>query len=71
MTDEDTSTIIVNIHGLLGEPDGVQIKFEEELLVEEGEFLIDDVSYKIVRIINEDVEHPLVYVAVIDILSQT
>ncbi len=71
MTDENTSTIIVSIHGLLGEPDGVQIKFEEELLVEEGEFLIDDVSYKIVRIINEDVEHPLVYVAVMDILSQT
>ena len=71
MTDENTSTIIVSIHGLLGEPDGVQIKFEEELLEEEGEFLIDDVSYKIVRIINEDVEHPLVYVAVMDILSQT
>ena len=71
MTDENTSTIIVNIHGLLGEKDGVKIEFEEELLVEDGEFLLDDVSYKIVRIIDEDVEYPLVYVVVMDILSQT
>ena len=70
MTDEKTSTVIVNIHGLLGEKDGVQIEFEEELLEEEGEFVLDDVSYKIVRIIDEDVECPLVYVLVLDILSQ-
>ena len=69
--DENTSTVIVNIHGLLGEQDGVQIEFEEELLVEEGEFVLDEVSYQIVRIINEDVEYPLVYVVVLDILSQT
>ena len=71
ITDENTSTLIVNIHGLLGEHDGVQIELEEELLVEEGEFVLDEVSYQIVRIINEDVEHPLVYVVVLDILSQT
>ena len=71
MTDENTSNVIVNIHGLLGEQDGVQIEFEEELLVEEGEFVLDEVRYQIVRIINEDVEHPLVYVVVLDILSQT
>ncbi len=71
MTDENSSTIIVNIHGLLGEQDGVQIEFEEELLVEEGEFVLDEVRYEIVRIINEDVEYPLVYVVVLDILSQT
>ena len=71
MTDENLSMIIVNIHGLLGEQDGVQIEIEEDLLVEEGEFVIDEVSYKIVRIINEDVEYPLVYVVVLDILSQT
>ena len=69
MTDENTSTVIVNIHGLLGEQDGVQIEFEEELLVEEGEFVLDEVRYEIVRIINEDVEYPLVYVVVLDILS--
>ena len=71
MTDETSSTVIVNIHGLLGEQDGVQIEFEEELLVEEGEFVLDEVRYEIVRIINEDVEYPLVYVVVLDILSQT
>jgi len=71
MNDLITSNVIVNIHGLLGEQDGVQIDFEEELLVEEGEFVLDDVSYQIVRIINEDVEYPLVYVVVLDILSQT
>ena len=71
MNDENTSTVIVNIHGLLGEQDGVQIEFEEELLVEEGEFVLDEVNYQIVRIINEDVEYPIVYVVVLDILSQT
>ena len=71
LTNENTSTVIVNIHGLLGEQDGVQIEFEEELLVEEGEFVLDEVRYQIVRIINEDVEYPLVYVVVLDILSQT
>ena len=71
MTDKNTSTVIVNIHGLLGEQDGVQIEFEEELLVKEGEFVLDEVRYEIVRIINEDVEYPLVYVVVLDILSQT
>ena len=71
MTDENTYTVIVTIHGLLGEQDGVQIEFEEELLVEEGEFVLDEVRYEIVRIINEDVEYPLVYVVVLDILSQT
>ena len=71
MTDENTSTVIVNIHGLLGEQDGVQIEFEEGLLVEEGEFVLDEVRYEIVRIIIEDVEYPLVYVVVLDILSQT
>ena len=43
---------------------------DEELLEEEGEFVLDEVRYQIVRIINEDVEHPLVYVVVLDILSQ-
>ena len=71
MTEENTSNVIVNIHGLLGEQDGLQIEFEEELLVEEGEFVLDEVRYEIVRIINEDVEYPLVYVVVLDILSQT
>ena len=71
MNYENTSTVIVNMHGLLGEQDGLQVEFEEELLVEEGEFVLDEVNYQIVRIINEDVEYPLVYVVVLDILGQT
>tara|TARA_B100000686_G_C16099982_1_gene622755 strand:- start:246 stop:467 length:222 start_codon:yes stop_codon:yes gene_type:complete len=70
MINENTPNVTVNIHGLLGEQDGVQIEFEEELLVEEGEFVLNEVRYQIVRIINEDVEFPLVYVVVLDILSQ-
>ena len=71
MTDKNTSTVIVKIHGLLGQQDGVQIEFEEELLEDQVEFVLDDVRYQIVRIINEDVEHPLVYVVVMDIISHT
>ena len=71
MNAENTSTVIVNIHGLLGEQDGVQIEFEDEMLVEEGAFVLNEVNYQIVRIINEDVEYPIVYVVVLDILRQT
>ena len=71
MFDEKSSTVIVNIHGLLGEQDSIQMEFEEELLEVEGQFIIDNVEYEIVRIINEDVEYPVVYVVVLDILSQT
>ena len=70
MFDENSPTVIVNIHGLLGEQDSIQMEFAEELLEEEGQFIIDNVEYKIVRIINEDVEYPVVYVVVLDILSQ-
>ena len=71
MFDENSSTDIVNFHGLLGEQESIQMEFAEELLEEEGQFIIDNVEYKIVRIINEDVEYPVVYVVVLDILSQT
>lgn len=46
------------------------MEFEEELLVEEAQFVIENVAYQIVRIINEDVEFPVVYVVILDILSQ-
>ena len=71
MFDENSSTVIVNIHGLLGEQNSSQMEFAVELLEVEGQFILDNVEYKIVRIINEDVEHPVVYVVVLDILSQT
>ncbi|MBT3213575.1 MAG: hypothetical protein HN351_02915 [Deltaproteobacteria bacterium] len=71
MTDENSSSVIVNMHGLLGEQEVVQMEFEAELLVEEEQFVLDNVAYEIVRIINEDVEYPVVYVVILDILSQT
>ena len=71
MTDENPSTVIVNMHGLLGEQEVLQMEFEEELLQEKEQFVFDNVAYEIVRIINEDVEYPVVYVVIFDILSQT
>ena len=71
MIDENPSTVIVNIHGLLGEQEVIQMEFDAELLVEEEQFEFDNVSYEIVRIINEDVEYPVVYVVILDILSQS
>jgi hypothetical protein len=71
MTDENPSTVIVNMHGLLGEHEVIQMEFEAELLVEQEQFVFDNVAYEIVRIINEDVEYPVVYVSILDILSQT
>ena len=71
MTDENPSSIIVNMHGLLGEQEVVQIEIEAERLLEEEQFVLDNVAYEIVRIINEDVEYPVVYVVILDILSQT
>ncbi len=71
MTDENPSTVIVNMHGLLGEQEVIQMEFEAVLLVEQEQFVFDNVAYEIVRIINEDVEYPVVYVVILDILSQT
>ena len=71
MTDDNPSTVIVNMHGLLGEQEVIQMEFEAELLVEQEQFVFDNVAYEIVRIINEDVEYPVVYVVILYILSQT
>ena len=71
MFDENSSAVIVNIHGLLGEQESIQMEFAEELLDEGEQLIIDNVEYEIVQIINEDVKYPVVYVIVLDILSQT
>ena len=71
MINENPSTVIVNMHGLMGEKEVIQMEIEEGLLIEKGQFVFDDVAYEIVHIINEDVEHPVVYVVVLDILDQT
>ena len=71
MTEENPSTVIVNMHGLLGEQEVIQMEFEAELLQEKEQFVFDYVDYEILFIINEDVEYPVVYVVILDILSQT
>ena len=71
MTYENPSTVIVNMHGLMGEQEVIQMEFEEELLQEKEQFVFDNVAYEIVRIISEDVEYPVVYVVIFDILSRT
>ena len=71
MTDENSSTVIVNMHGLLVEQEVIQMEFEEELLQEKEQFVFDNVAYEIVYIINEDVEYPVVYLVILDIFSQT
>ena len=71
MTDENHSTVIVNMHGLLAEQEVIQMEFEEELLQEKEQFVFDNMAYEIVRIIIEDVEYPVVYFSILDILSQT
>ena len=71
MTDENPSTVIVNMHGLLGEQEVIQMEFEAELLQEKEQIVFDNMAYEIVRIIIEDVEYPVVYVVILDILSQT
>ena len=70
MTDENHSSVIVNMHGLMGEQEVIQMELEAELLLEQEQFVFDNVAYEIVSIINEDVEYPLVYVVTLDILTQ-
>ena len=59
------------MHGLLGEQEVIQMEFEEGLLQEKEQFVFYNVDYEIVSIMNEDVEYPVVYVVILDILSQT
>ena len=70
MTEENPSTVIVNMHGLLGEQEVIQMEFEEGLLQEKEQFVFYNVDYEIVSIMNEDVEYPVVYVLILDILSR-
>ena len=71
MPEENPTTVIVNMHGLLGEQEVMQMEFAAEFLVEQEQFVFDNVAYEIVRIINEDVEYPVVYVVILDIISQS
>ena len=71
MTDENPPNVIVNMNGLVGEQEVIQMEFEAEILQEKEQFVFDNVAYEIVIIINEDVEYPVVYVVILDILSKT
>ena len=71
MTEENPSSFIKNMHGLLEDQEVIQMEFEEELIQEKEQFVFDNVAYEIVGIINEDVEDPVVYVGILDILSKT
>ena len=71
MTEENPSSFIKNMHGLLEDQEVIQMEFEEELIQEKDQFVFDNVAYEIVGIINEDVEDPVVYVGILDILSKT
>ncbi len=64
MSDE---TIRVRIHGMLGEPDGTLIDLPQDDLVDGSQFIYESVGYQVTRVIFDDVEHPNVYVMVLDI----
>lgn len=70
MIEVDHSKVIVNIHGLMGEKEVVQIELEEKILFEKGQFVFENVAYEIVRVIKEDVEHPVIYVIILNILGK-
>ena len=70
-SEESEENILVNLHGLLGEPDAVQIEIASENLEEGSQFVYDNVAYQVTRSIMEDVEHPLVYVMVLDIFADS
>ena len=71
MSEESEENILVNLHGLLGEPDAVQIEIASKNLEEGSQFVYDNVAYQVTRSIMEDVEHPLVYVMVLDIFADS
>ncbi len=68
MTEQSDSKVLINIHGLLGESEGTQITVESGILHETKQFIYDHVAYEIVRVILTDVEHPIVYVVLLDVL---
>ncbi len=70
MSEENEQTILVRMHGLLGESEGALLELEVENLEEGSEFDHDSVAYQVTRTILEDVEHPIVYVMVLDIYTQ-
>ena len=54
LSEESEENILVNLHGLLGEPDAVQIEIASENLEEGSQFVYDNVAYQVTRTIMED-----------------
>ena len=67
LSQETEENIRVNLHGLLGETEAIQVDIPSENLVEGSQFIYNNVTYQVTRTILEDVEHPLVYLMVLDI----
>ena len=67
LSQETEENIRVNLHGLLEETQAVQVDIPSENLVEGSQFIYNNVTYQVTRTILEDVEHPLVYLMVLDI----
>ena len=68
---ENEENIRVNLHGVIGEPEAVQVDISSEKLVEGSQFIYNNVAYQVTRTILEDVEHPLVYLMVLDIFADS
>ncbi|MGK5091956.1 hypothetical protein WDW89_08045 [Deltaproteobacteria bacterium TL4] len=60
--------IMVNVHGLLSQAECVALELYEDEVMEGGQFVFDKVSYQVIRRIDKDVERPIIYVMVLDIL---
>ena len=71
LSQETEENIRVNLHGLLGETEAVQVDIPSENLVEGSQFIYNNVAYQVTRTILEDVEHPLVYLMVLDIFADS
>lgn len=71
MNEYVNKSTLVNLHGLLGEPDAVPVEIDAKNLEEGSRFVRDNVAYQVTRTILDDVEHPLVYVMVLDIFADT
>jgi len=68
MTQAEPDTIRVNLHGILGEKLPVETEIPVVQMAVGKQFVYEDIAYRISRLIIDDVEHPIVYVGVTDIL---
>ncbi len=58
---------VVHVHGLLGHLDSLELRFDPQHTSVGSRFIHDKVSYKVVKRIDQDVTHPILYVIALDI----